>query len=260
MRRRRSRGFFAARPDRESNPSAGAQHSPRLGEGCCRIRHEHVSPAAEDAVDRIVRKLDLLRVQDVMLDVRQTERGTSTAGDFGHRRAEVARDQATALAKDCCNLESDIALAGRQLEHRVAGLRRELANEPFGHGRRGLLPFRPRALPAPGHRSPVLEPGVALLVAVHGAIVDAWSYAARLEAAGSPANATRTTVLDTYLTESRSSITARRVELQDPTACRPSRGAQTQERHPYRHVDRHLLLQRLNVECNGCLRSLARTH
>ena len=80
----------AARPDRKSKPSAGAQHSPRLGEGCCRIRHEHVAPAAEDAVDRIVRELDLLGVQDAVLHVRQTELGTSTASDFGHRRAEVA--------------------------------------------------------------------------------------------------------------------------------------------------------------------------
>ena len=73
-----------------AEPSAGAQHAPRLGEGCCRIRHEHVAPAAKDAVDRIVRELDPLGVQDAVLDVRQTELGASTASDFGHRRAEVA--------------------------------------------------------------------------------------------------------------------------------------------------------------------------
>ena len=108
-----------------------------------------------------------------MLDVRQTELGASTAGDFGHRRAEVARDQAAHLAKDWCNLESDVALAGGELEHRVAGLRRELADEPFGYGGRDLLPFLPRALPARGHRRPVLEPDLAPFVPVHGTIVDA---------------------------------------------------------------------------------------
>src|SRR5262245_25153292 len=164
---------LAARPDREREPSAGAKHSPRLAEGGCRIRHEHVAPAAEDAVDRIVRELDLLGVEDAVLHVRQAELGTSPAGDFGHRRAEVARDQTTTLAEDCRNLESDLSLAGRELEHHVSGHRRELADEPFGHGRRGLLPLRPHALPARGHRSPVLEPGLALLIALHGAIVDA---------------------------------------------------------------------------------------
>ena len=46
-------------------------------------------------------------------------------------------------------------------------------------GRRDLLPFLPRALPARGHRRPVLEPDVALLVAVHGTIVDARPQALR---------------------------------------------------------------------------------
>src|SRR6185437_12895315 len=128
------------------------------------IGHEHVAPAAEHAVDRVVRELDLLGVKDAVLDVRQTELGTSTASDLDHRRAEVARDQAAALAEDRCNLESDVALAGRELEHRLAGLRRELVHEPCGYRGGSLLPFLPRALPARGHRSPVLQPDTALLV------------------------------------------------------------------------------------------------
>ena len=148
----------AARPDREREPPAGAQHSPRLGERCRRMRHQHVAPAAQDAVDRIVGELDPLGVQHPVLDVRQAELGAPSAGNLDHRRAEVARDQATALAKYSCDRESDIALTGRELEHRVAALRRKRADEPFGHGRGDLLPFLPHPLPAHCHRSPVLEP------------------------------------------------------------------------------------------------------
>ena len=108
-----------------------------------------------------------------MLDVREAELGTAAAGDLDHRRAEVARDQAATLANDRGYLEPDVALAGRQLEHRVAGLRRELPDEPCGYGGRDLLPFLPHALPARGHRGPVLKPDAALLVGVHGTIVDA---------------------------------------------------------------------------------------
>src|SRR5207253_10470528 len=98
-----------------------------------RSGHQHVAPPAQDGVDRVLREVDPLRIEDPVLDVRQTESCGAPAGDLDHRGAEVTRDETAALADESRSLEADVALPGCELEHDVARFWSELSDEPPGH-------------------------------------------------------------------------------------------------------------------------------
>jgi hypothetical protein len=74
-----------------------------------------------------------------MLDVREAELGAPAAGDLDHRRGEVGRDHAAALADERGDLEACVSRAGRELENRVPRPRPEYPDQPFAHGCRGRL-------------------------------------------------------------------------------------------------------------------------
>src|SRR4029079_16400818 len=60
---RNPRVAITARPNRKRKPPTGSQHPPRLGERDARIRHQHVPPATDDAVDGIVLELEILGIE-----------------------------------------------------------------------------------------------------------------------------------------------------------------------------------------------------
>ena len=97
----------------------------RLRDGRLRIRHEHVTEPAEDAVDGVVLERDVLGVELAMLDVPQPELCRAPASDLNHGGREVARDEAELLAQERSGREARVARPRRELEHGVARLRVE---------------------------------------------------------------------------------------------------------------------------------------
>jgi hypothetical protein len=77
--------------------SAAPQHAVRLCERRLRVRHQHVSPPAEDPVDRVVGQVEPLGVEHVAFDVLEPERDDVAFRCLDHRLREVADDDAAAL-------------------------------------------------------------------------------------------------------------------------------------------------------------------
>ncbi len=146
---------------------ARPQYAARLGESRVGVGHEHVAEAADDSVDRVVVKVEVLRVQCSELDVAQAELGTASACDLDHLRREVRRDQPAAVADQRGSGETGVAGTGCELENRVARLRRQLPKEPFAHGHGDLVDLGAPALPTRSHPLPRLEARAPPLVAIH---------------------------------------------------------------------------------------------
>ena len=152
---RAPRVLLRAPPRRQGEPPSGLEHPARLPQRGLGVGHQHVAPAAQDAVD--ARGLDVdraLRVDLLEADVAEPELLRAALGDHQHLGRDVRRDQRAAGLDELGGEEARVAGAGGQLEHRVPRLgldrvdhpRRDGHGDPAHHlavrlpGRRGVAP------------------------------------------------------------------------------------------------------------------------
>lgn len=154
---------FRLAEDREGETAGVSEHSPTLAQGPARLGHQHVAEAADHAVDARVVELQALCVEDSELGVRDPELSGHPRGRLDHLRREVAGDQLSLIAEASSGQKAGFASSRRQLENRLARLRRELVDEPFGD-RPGRFPEdRATALPAAGHALPQVVAALSVL-------------------------------------------------------------------------------------------------
>ena len=118
-------------PGGERHAPAGAQHPARLAQGVDRVGHQHVAPAAEDAVEAAGLDVDARVGVDLLeADVRDPQRLGALLGDLEHLGREVRRDQRAGGRDQLRGEQPGVAGAGRELEQRLAGLRVERVDHP----------------------------------------------------------------------------------------------------------------------------------
>ena len=176
---RRPEVAIRARPDRERQPAAVAQHPPRLRERGGRVGHQHVAEAAEDAVDAGVVEVHALGIEDPELGCSRARgrsprrRAASTIA--GAKSVEISFPSSPIALR---RQEAGVAGARRELEHGVAGLRIEPLDQPLAQ-RAGARP-EVVALALPVGREPV-----------PGSRARCWRYSSR--STGRPRARTRLT-------------------------------------------------------------------
>jgi len=140
--------------DGADEASSAAQHTSGLAERSRRVGHEHVSPPAEDAVDRVVADIKAFRVEHKTLDVRQPDARRVPLCRLDHRTREVA-DEDTARGPDERGRgEADDAGTGRELEKRLSAGRPEPLEHPLSNRLRRRLEVGVTRVPSRRHRLP----------------------------------------------------------------------------------------------------------
>jgi hypothetical protein len=151
---REHRVAFAGGPDREGDPASRPEHPSALREGRRGVGHQHVAPAAEDAVDAVRLQVHAFGVQHPNLRVPRANLFGPPLSRGDHPGGKIRDDHAPRLAYQARREQPGVARAGRQLQHGIAGLRIEPPHQPLAHRARDPPQLLPPRAPAGSHGTP----------------------------------------------------------------------------------------------------------